>query len=73
MQEWEFEFSSGWYGSVPDLSILHYFSGDFLGFQSQMKDPIHIILLMKSTIPFFIHFFNDLTLVYEHENLKNDK
>ena len=38
---------------------------DLLRFQSKVKDPIHIAILMKSIIPFFIHSFHVLTLVYE--------
>ena len=30
---------------------------DLLGFLSRVKDPIHIIMLMKSIIAFFNHFF----------------
>ena len=40
---------------------------DLLRFQSRVKDPIHIIILMN-IITFFIHFFHLLTLVYEQSN-----
>ena len=45
---------------------------DLLGFQSRVKDPIHIIMLMKSIIAFFNHFFHALTLVYKLEKSKNN-
>ena len=44
---------------------------DLLRFQTRVKDPkdpIHIIILVKSIIPFFIHSFHVLILVYEQRN-----
>ena len=40
---------------------------DLLRFQSRVKDVIHIIIFMKSIIPFSIHSFHVLTLVYEQK------
>ena len=48
---------------------------DLLRFQSGvnlLKDPIHIIIFMKSIIPFFIHSISILTLVYQQEKSKNN-
>ena len=45
---------------------------DLLGFQSRVKDPINKIKLMKSIIPFFIHSFYVLTLVYEQKKSENN-
>ena len=50
-----------WKGSQPRIYT------DLLRFQSRVKDPMHIIMiiLMKSVIPFFINSFHVLLLVYE--------
>ena len=45
---------------------------DLLSFQSKVKDPIHIVILKKSIIPFFIYSFHVLRLDYEHEKSKNN-
>ena len=45
--------------SLP--SMLTYSYLDYI--QPGVKEPIHIIILMKSIIPFFIHSFHVLTLV----------
>lgn len=42
-----------------------------LTFQSRVKDPMYIIITMKSLIPFFVHSFDVLRLVYQHEKSKN--
>ena len=36
---------------------------DLLRFQSRIMDPIQIVILMRSIIPFFIHPSHVLTLV----------
>ena len=44
---------------------------DLLRFQTRVndpKDPVYIIILVKSIIPFFIHSFHVLILVYEQRN-----
>ena len=46
---------------------------DFPGFQSRVKDPIYIIILIESIIPFLIHSFHVLTLAYQQEKSKNNK
>ena len=45
---------------------------DLVRFQSRVKGPMHITILMKSIILFFIHSFHVLTLVYEQEKSKNN-
>ena len=45
---------------------------DLLIYQSRATDPIHIIILMQSIIPFFIPSFHVLTVVYEQEKRKNN-
>ena len=45
---------------------------DLLRFYSRVKDTILIVTLMKSMIPFFIHSFHVLTLVYEQEKSKSN-
>ena len=44
---------------------------DLLRFQSSVKDPIYITILMKSIIRFFICSFLVVTLVNEQEKSKN--
>ena len=44
----------------------------YVDFQSRVKDPIHIIILMKSIISLFILSFYDLTVVYEQERSNNN-
>ena len=53
-------------GSQPRIDA------NLLRFQSRVKDPTHIIILMESIVPFSIHSFYVLTTVYEQEKLKND-
>ena len=45
---------------------------DLLRFQSRVTDTIHITILMKSIIPFFIRSSHVFTLVYEQEKSKNN-
>ena len=42
-----------------------------LTFQSRVKDLMYIIITMKSLIPFFVHSFDVLRLVYQQEKSKN--
>ena len=52
-------------GSLPRISA------DLLKLQSRIKESIHIIILMKSIIPFFIHSFHVLKFFYEQGKSKN--
>ena len=45
---------------------------DLLRFQPRVKSPIHMIILMKSIMPFFNHSFHVLALVYEQGKPKNN-
>ena len=45
---------------------------DLLKFQSRAQDSVLIIILTMSIIPFFIHSFHVLALVYEQEKPKNN-
>ena len=44
---------------------------DLIRFQSRLRDSIHIIIFMKSIIPFLIYSFHVLTFAYEQEKSKN--
>ena len=44
---------------------------DLIRFQSRVKDLLHITILVKSIILFFIHCFNVLTFIYEKEKSNN--
>ena len=46
---------------------------DLLRFQSRVKDPVHIIILMESIIPFFIHSFHVLMFLDLFMNKKNQR
>ena len=45
---------------------------DLFRLKPRAKDPIHIIKLMKSIIPFFIHSIPVLTRVYEQEKSRSN-
>ena len=54
-----------WKGSQPRIYT------ELLRFQLRVEDPKHIIVLMQSIIPIFIHSFHVLTLVLRTRKMKD--
>ena len=78
-EKWPHEAAKILRGFVPALfwNLVFLYKGsrgriyaDLLSFKSGVKDPLHTIILMKSIIPFFIHFYHVLTLFYKQEKSK---